>query len=47
MYIERREANDWPWAREILVADNVHKEEKLMTGLCTHVHNALSQSKHA
>jgi hypothetical protein len=28
MYIERREANDWPWAREILLTDNVHLKKK-------------------
>jgi hypothetical protein len=28
MYIERREANDWPWAREKLLADNVHLKKK-------------------
>ena len=27
MYIERREANDWPWEREILLADNVPFDE--------------------
>jgi hypothetical protein len=36
MYIERREANDWPWAREILLADNVHLKKKSLLSASQH-----------